>query len=116
VIDFEEFSAMLAVLLNVTKEGDLAQDRVYRFWKEIDQDSSGEVDFLEFGAWYLKYFSPEGEATDSSIDGQGLLGKFYSTYDPRRQRSSLVQHEQVQFLENLLVLEAATAPQITAAN
>lgn len=69
---------------------DLSKARVYRFWKEIDRDSSGEVDFPEFCAWYLKYFSPEGVTTDTSIDGGGLLGKFYSTYDPRAQRASMI--------------------------
>merc|ERR1719240_2120055 len=83
-IEQNEFHEMLAVLLNIgeTNKNDLSKDRVYRFWKEIDKDQSGEVDFPEFCAWYLKYFSPEGVATDTSIDGGGLLGKFYSTYDP----------------------------------
>jgi hypothetical protein len=90
VIDYNEFRDMLAILLNVSNDSDLSRDRVYRFWKEVDRDSSGEVDFLEFGAWYLKYFSPEADATKSSIDARGLLGKFYSTYDPRAQRASMV--------------------------
>jgi hypothetical protein len=68
----------------------MSRARVYRFWKEIDRDSSGEVDFEEFCAWYLKYFSPEKESTRTSIDGGGMLGKFYSTYDPRVQRASLL--------------------------
>jgi Ca2+-binding EF-hand superfamily protein len=86
-IDFEEFRSMLAVLLGIADEKDLARDRVNRFWKEIDNDSNGVVDFLEFCAWYLKYFSPEVEATRSSIDVEGPFGKFYSTYDPRIQRA-----------------------------
>jgi hypothetical protein len=112
VIDYEEFRAMLGVLLNVSEEQDLARDRVYRFWKEIDRDSSGEVDFLEFCHWYLKYFSPEGEATDASLDGEGILGKFYSTFDPGRQRASLLAQEQelrfaADALEVVVVAKAA---------
>jgi Ca2+-binding EF-hand superfamily protein len=90
-IQFDEFRKMLAQLLKVSDESQLPRERVNRFWKEIDVDSSGEVDFQEFGVWYLRYFSPEGGATHASIDPNGLLGKFYSTYDPRRQRSNLVE-------------------------
>jgi len=90
VIEYNEFLNMIRELLNVTNEDDLSKVRVYRFWKEIDRDSSGEVDFPEFCAWYLKYFSPEVETTQTSIDGRGILGKFYSSYDPRAQRKSLV--------------------------
>jgi hypothetical protein len=81
---------MLTELLNVVDESDFSRARVYRFWKEIDRDSSGEVDFPEFCAWYLKYFSPEGSSTRTSIDAGGVIGKFYSTYDPRAQRASMV--------------------------
>merc|ERR1719379_2123429 len=91
VIEQREFHRMLAVLLNVgeSNKNDLSRDRVYRFWKEIDKDSSGEVDFREFCGWYLKYFSPEREATSTSIDGEGLLGKFYSTYEIGRRTSTV---------------------------
>jgi hypothetical protein len=92
VIDYNEFRNMLAVLLRIADERDLSRDRVYRFWKEIDRDNSGAVDFLEFCAWYLKYFRPDGEATSTSIDGGGLLGRFYSSYDPGRMRANLVAH------------------------
>jgi hypothetical protein len=90
LIEYGEFRSMLAVLLRIADENDLSAARVHRFWREIDRDGSGAVDFLEFSAWYLKYFSPEAEATSCSIDGEGLSGKFYSTYDPRRLRASLV--------------------------
>merc|ERR1719271_1801178 len=90
VIEYNEFYSMLKQLLQVKNDDDLSSARVYRFWKEIDRDSSGEVDFIEFCAWYLKYFSPEVETTQTSIDGRGILGKFSSSYDPRAQRKSLV--------------------------
>jgi hypothetical protein len=97
VIEQREFHRMLAVLLNVgeSNRNDLSRDRVYRFWKEIDKDGSGEVDFREFCGWYLKYFSPEQEATSTSIDGEGLLGKFYSTYEIGRRTSTVVQLPEV---------------------
>jgi Ca2+-binding EF-hand superfamily protein len=91
VIEYGEFVDMLAILLKITDWADLPSDRVARFWKEIDQDESGEVEFIEFGAWYLKYFSPESVSTSVSIDKTGIIGKFYSSYDPSRQRASFLE-------------------------
>merc|ERR1712098_90063 len=50
-IDLEEFQGMLETLLNCRNRDDLSKERVYRFWKEIDIDSSGGVTFDEFCGW-----------------------------------------------------------------
>ena len=93
VIEYAEFYEMLATLLHSRNPEDLSRDRVTRFWTEIDQDQSGEVEFPEFCSWYLKYFRPDNDSTTTSIDAGGLMGKFYSSYDPRKQRASLVHVE-----------------------
>jgi len=28
-----------------------------KFWNDIDADGSGEVNFMEFASWYIKFFS-----------------------------------------------------------
>jgi len=78
-IDYDEFEAMLREVLHVKTANDLGEIRVTRFWKEIDKDASGEVDFHEFAEWYLKYFNPESEAGDQS---SGPIEAFYKSYNP----------------------------------
>ena len=56
------------------EEDDLPQARAHRFWVELDADSSGEVDFSEFAAWYIKYFSAKSEAS--------IIDAFYSSLTP----------------------------------
>jgi hypothetical protein len=68
---------------------------------------------MEFCAWYLKYFNTEGESTKTSIDGGGMLGKFYSTYDPRAQRASIVE---AQYNDELLALIRQLNPEIATPN
>eukprot|EP00928_Gymnodinium_smaydae_P017421 TRINITY_DN16656_c0_g2_i3.p1 TRINITY_DN16656_c0_g2~~TRINITY_DN16656_c0_g2_i3.p1 ORF type:complete len:435 (+),score=73.83 TRINITY_DN16656_c0_g2_i3:81-1385(+) len=63
-IDQDEFRAMLHAVLKCRNSGDLSESRVQRFWKEIDVDGNGMVDFGEFVVWYLKYFNPDG-----NVDG-----------------------------------------------
>jgi len=55
-IEFNEFAALLGVLLCVGDISSLPQKRIRSFWREIDADGSGEVDFNEFIPWYLSYF------------------------------------------------------------
>ncbi|CAE7332177.1 unnamed protein product [Symbiodinium pilosum] len=47
---------MMLKLLHVGNKSDLPQNRIQRFWQELDKDS-GSVDFAEFTEWYLKYFN-----------------------------------------------------------
>jgi len=90
-IDYSEFTEMLKTLLRVRDKSDISDVRLERWWKEIDGDGSGEVDFREFCAWYTKYFNDPSDVASSSIDRGGLLGQFYSSYNPcstRRCRAS----------------------------
>jgi Ca2+-binding EF-hand superfamily protein len=82
-IEYDEFAEMLFRLLKCKNEGDLSQDRLHRFWAEIDADASGSVDFAEFCVFYLKYFI--SDLSSVSRDG-GLVGQFYASFDPVVQR------------------------------
>eukprot|EP00746_Dinoflagellata_sp_MGD_P090380 gnl/MRDRNA2_/MRDRNA2_35692_c0_seq1.p1 gnl/MRDRNA2_/MRDRNA2_35692_c0~~gnl/MRDRNA2_/MRDRNA2_35692_c0_seq1.p1 ORF type:complete len:518 (+),score=93.49 gnl/MRDRNA2_/MRDRNA2_35692_c0_seq1:90-1643(+) len=67
-IDLEEFRKLLNILLKVPPSVQLPENRVNSFWKEIDADSSGEVDFEEFLSWYRKYFDTQGDSSTSTIE------------------------------------------------
>jgi Ca2+-binding EF-hand superfamily protein len=56
VIDKEEFKCVLLMLLKAKDASDLPPDRLERYWKEVDEDHSGSIEFEEFLLWYLKYF------------------------------------------------------------
>ena len=58
-IEYEEFAQMMYTLLKCKNDGDMSEDRLQRFWAEIDGDGSGEADFTEFCEFYLKYFMSE---------------------------------------------------------
>jgi len=75
-IEYEEFERMMGMLLNVGHASDIPPDRMTRFWKEIDCDGSGAVDFPEFLEWYVKYFA--GGGTDP-------VAAFYWSYMPEAQ-------------------------------
>lgn len=83
-IDQEEFESVLRTMLKAKDSCDLSQDRLTRFWHEIDRDGSGEVDFAEFTEWYLKYFTPEG--TDENGGQCNLIEAFYASFNPNNQR------------------------------
>mmetsp|Transcript_65299 Transcript_65299/g.115892 ORF Transcript_65299/g.115892 Transcript_65299/m.115892 type:complete len:340 (+) Transcript_65299:75-1094(+) len=75
-IEYCEFAGMMQLLLNVEHAGDIPPDRMTRFWKEIDTDNSGGVDFPEFLEWYVKYFA--GGKSDP-------VEAFYHSYMPETQ-------------------------------
>eukprot|EP00931_Biecheleriopsis_adriatica_P011877 TRINITY_DN11296_c0_g1_i1.p1 TRINITY_DN11296_c0_g1~~TRINITY_DN11296_c0_g1_i1.p1 ORF type:complete len:343 (+),score=78.72 TRINITY_DN11296_c0_g1_i1:62-1090(+) len=83
IIDRDEFEEMVVSLCGGTK-GDYSQERLASFWREIDKDGSGEVDFAEFTEWYLKYFNV----------GQGLgcnpNQQFYASFSPSVQRQEFL--------------------------
>jgi hypothetical protein len=89
-IDFKEFLSMLCVLLRARSRDDLSEKRVFRFWKEIDRDSSGSVSFEEFCEWYLKYFEG-GDERDSVAQLADPVGQFYQSFDPQVQRRKSVE-------------------------
>lgn len=59
-IEEEEFNKLLCKLLNLPNADALPQSRVKSFWRELDDDSSGIVEFHEFIPWYLGYFGGGG--------------------------------------------------------
>jgi len=59
-IEFPEFEKLLYKLLKIPKDADLPATRLQHFWKQIDIDGSGSVDFAEFLQWYMKYFDMKG--------------------------------------------------------
>jgi hypothetical protein len=75
-LSLEEFKSMLHQLLRA-KHGDVSTDRLLGFWKEIDLDGSGSVDFSEFFAWYSKYFASKGATQSLS-----LVDSFYESLNP----------------------------------
>lgn len=84
-IEFDEFEKMMGSLLGLKDPGDLPAERMNRFWREIDVDGSGSVDFGEFVEWYTKYFS----------DGSGgPLEAFYGSFNPDVQRSKKLNMDQ----------------------
>lgn len=62
-IEYEEFKKLLYTLLKIPTGLDLPNSRVVAFWKEIDIDGSGYVDFEEFLSWYRRYFDCQGGST-----------------------------------------------------
>jgi len=83
-IEYSEFESMMMLLLGSKSKSDLPADRMLWFWKELDKDGGGSVDFPEFIVWYAKYFIGSGNAVDS----------FYASFMPDVQRCK-VQEAQV---------------------
>merc|ERR1719262_517085 len=83
VIDQQEFRNLLVSILKI-KERDLSANRVSRFFKEVDLDGNGAVDFAEFTKWYLKYFNGDG-----STNSGALVHSMYESFNPEflRRRS-----------------------------
>lgn len=73
-IEFEEFKKLLYTLLKIPSGLDLPNSRVTAFWKEIDIDGSGYVDFEEFLSWYRRYFDVKGGGSMASP-----IEQFYSS-------------------------------------
>merc|ERR1711997_119742 len=76
-IEFPEFSELLCVLLGVKDISSLPESRIRSFWREIDVDCSGIVDFSEFIPWYLGYFDVSG-----SPSGTSPLEEYYRNIRP----------------------------------
>jgi len=81
-IEEPEFGTMMCEILGIPEGAAvLPKDRLQRFWKELDMNDSGSVDFIEFSEWYIKYFSSD-YATDP-------LSAFYDSYMPQKQRHKM---------------------------
>merc|ERR1712224_904628 len=77
-IEFDEFEKLLYKLLKVPKEAELPATRLQHFWKQIDIDGSGSVDFAEFLQWYMKYFDMKGSGHYVTP-----MERFYQSMRPR---------------------------------
>eukprot|EP00746_Dinoflagellata_sp_MGD_P166625 gnl/MRDRNA2_/MRDRNA2_96657_c0_seq1.p1 gnl/MRDRNA2_/MRDRNA2_96657_c0~~gnl/MRDRNA2_/MRDRNA2_96657_c0_seq1.p1 ORF type:complete len:511 (-),score=102.54 gnl/MRDRNA2_/MRDRNA2_96657_c0_seq1:69-1601(-) len=75
-IELSEFKEILLRLLNI-KEEDLAENRLMKFWREVDNDGSGAIDFEEFMLWYYKYFGMNKKGTHKTP-----MQSFYQSYRP----------------------------------
>jgi hypothetical protein len=94
LIDYEEFIEMMCKLLRVDDISKISQHRLERFWREADTDGSGEIDFPEFCHWYLKNFSPDKPQMHAPAVDQGIIGSFYSSFQPSAaRRNSFVDPE-----------------------
>lgn len=82
-IDYAEFSDMMKSFLGIKSNDQLDTGRLQRFWKEIDSDGGGDVDFHEFCSWYIKHFASEGK---DSVGPQQLIASFYHSFNPVVQR------------------------------
>ena len=86
LIDYDEFIVMMCKLLRVDDPSKISQQRLQRFWREADTDGSGEIDFREFCHWYLKNFSPDRPQLHAPALDKGIMGTFYSSFQPSAAR------------------------------
>merc|ERR1712194_649370 len=73
-ISKEEFSKILMELIRVKSAEEIPAERFNHYWREVDQDQSGCIDFEEFLLWY------------QSIERAGSLNPeaFYATFGIER--------------------------------
>eukprot|EP00930_Biecheleria_cincta_P009011 TRINITY_DN110628_c0_g1_i1.p1 TRINITY_DN110628_c0_g1~~TRINITY_DN110628_c0_g1_i1.p1 ORF type:complete len:351 (+),score=57.28 TRINITY_DN110628_c0_g1_i1:175-1227(+) len=81
VLDKDEFELMIVVYLGATK-ADISKERLATWWREIDMDGSGQVEFPEFVEWYAKYFG--------SADSMTPTQAFYASFNPSVQRMNVL--------------------------
>lgn len=53
IIDEEEFRQCIYQLLGASQPSDIPENKMKRYWAEIDADKSGEVHLEEFVVWYF---------------------------------------------------------------
>jgi len=90
-IDLDEFKEMLKSMLRAANIGDLSEERVMGWWREIDKDGSGGVDFSEYCEWYLKYFNSDQQDGGKS---PALVQAFYNSFNPTLQRAAILERAQ----------------------
>lgn len=79
-IEYSEFKDLIVTLLKVPPNVEFPENRIQAFWKEVDGDGDGSVDFEEFLGWYRRYFK-----TSSRQDNAGLnspIMRFYESVRP----------------------------------
>jgi len=60
MLEFREFRELIKKLLKIRDDSALPDSRVRSFWRELDTDNSGVIEFSEFIPWYLTYFDFQG--------------------------------------------------------
>merc|ERR1712039_359317 len=65
-IEYPEFAQLMNILIGVKGEDKVPDSRVKSFWRELDIDGSGEVEFCEFIPWYLGYFDTTGSPSGTT--------------------------------------------------
>lgn len=56
LIDEEEFRQILLKLMRIKNPADISAQKFRRYWREVDCDLSGSVNFDEFLLWYINFF------------------------------------------------------------
>jgi Ca2+-binding EF-hand superfamily protein len=56
-IDEDEFRKILLVFMKVKNPADVSEKKLKRYWREVDADRSGSIDFEEFLLWYYRCFA-----------------------------------------------------------
>mmetsp|Transcript_100072 Transcript_100072/g.280396 ORF Transcript_100072/g.280396 Transcript_100072/m.280396 type:complete len:304 (+) Transcript_100072:3461-4372(+) len=59
-IDKHNFKHVLCRTMGLPQDADVPEETVRRYFREIDVNNNGEVDFEEFARWYLSVHSSEG--------------------------------------------------------
>merc|ERR1719473_2521165 len=59
-VDQKGFDKLLTRLLRIPEDEELPHNRLMTFWREIDSDGNGFIDFEEFLPWYITYFPLDG--------------------------------------------------------
>jgi len=77
-LEFPEFRDLMKKLLRIRDDSALPDNRVRSFWRELDIDNSGEVEFSEFIPWYLTYFDLHG----CEQNGVSPIDAFYRKLRP----------------------------------
>lgn len=81
VIDYDEFTDMMRHILNVKSKDELSNERLQKFWKEIDLDGNQTIDFTEYLTWYLKYFHSDDGKGDV-LTSDGIIAAYYDNLNP----------------------------------
>jgi len=58
-IDIHEFEDVLRVLMRIPRHVQIPTSRVRHFWREVDTDQNGEINFDEFLNFFLRRFGDE---------------------------------------------------------
>jgi len=59
-IDKSKFKQVLCCVVGLPMDADVPEDTLKRYYREIDVNGDGEVDFEEFARWYLSVHSSDG--------------------------------------------------------